>query len=148
MPRQNTTSQVCRKPLFTIEQANSALPLVTRIVSDISAEYRQLEKLSRLRRRLLKLNRREVIEAFDKLAAQGSKRLNELIDEVNAIGCELKDWETGQVDFHTLRNGREVCLCWRLGEESIRYWHELYAGPTERKAVDQVFSRRLPRRIH
>ena len=140
MLQHNTISQVCRKPLFTIEQANRALPLVRRIVSDIMSQYRQLEKLSKQRTYLLKKNRKDAVEMFDELARQGSLRLNELIDEVNSIGCELKDWESGQVDFHTLFEGREVCLCWQPEEDSVLYWHELYAGPSERRRIDNTFT--------
>ncbi len=145
MLQRNAISQLYRKPLFTIEQANRTLPLVRRIVSDIITQYRQLEKLSKQRAYLLKKNRKDAVEMFDELARQGSQRLNELIDEVNSVGCELKDWESGQVDFRTLYEGREVCLCWQAGEDSILFWHELYAGPSERKPIDRITDPHHPR---
>ena len=56
------------------------------------------------------------------------KRLNELLAEINGLGCELKGLDEGLIDFPTERDGRTVYLCWRLGEERIAYWHELDTG--------------------
>lgn len=50
------------------------------------------------------------------------------IAAVHALGCEVKDPELGLIDFPSLRDGREVYLCWRLGEERIAYWHDLETG--------------------
>lgn len=66
-------------------------------------------------------------EAVGRLAAQ----LQEGIQEVQALGCVVKDLEMGLVDFPAMRDGREVYLCWRLGEARIAFWHgtdEGYAG--------------------
>jgi hypothetical protein len=51
-----------------------------------------------------------------------------LINELNGFGCELKDPTIGLIDFLSLRSGREVYLCWHLGEERINFWHYLDAG--------------------
>lgn len=48
--------------------------------------------------------------------------------ELDALGIELKDPDTGLIDFRSLRDGHVVYLCWRLGEEGIAWWHELDAG--------------------
>jgi hypothetical protein len=44
------------------------------------------------------------------------------------MGVELKDIEEGLVDFRSMRDGRIVYLCWRQGEDTIAFWHELDAG--------------------
>jgi len=49
----------------------------------------------------------------------------------------LKDVDAGLVDFVGMRNGREVYLCWRYGEEEIGFWHELNAGFSGRQPVDE-----------
>ena len=51
------------------------------------------------------------------------------------VGCELKDWESGLVDFPSRMDSREVCLCWKLGEEQITQWHEVYAGFAGREPI-------------
>jgi hypothetical protein len=47
----------------------------------------------------------------------------------------LRDIEQGIVDFPHLRDGREVLLCWRLGEKRVQYYHELDTGSHERKPL-------------
>ncbi len=44
------------------------------------------------------------------------------------MGCELKDLNTGLVDFPSYRDGQLVYLCWKQGEPSIQFWHALDAG--------------------
>ena len=60
--------------------------------------------------------------------AEQIQTMQELINELSGFGCELKDPTIGLIDFLSLRNGREVYLCWHLGEERINFWHYLDAG--------------------
>ena len=57
-----------------------------------------------------------------------AQNLRELADELALSGCELKDPDRGLIDFLSLREGREIYLCWYLGEERINYWHYLHTG--------------------
>ena len=50
------------------------------------------------------------------------------IAELQSYGCVIKDLNGGLVDFLAERNGREVYLCWRYGEDRIEYYHELHTG--------------------
>jgi hypothetical protein len=60
--------------------------------------------------------------------ANQSQILRNAVEELQGFGCELKDPETGLIDFLSLRDGEEVYLCWRLGEERIAFWHHLHTG--------------------
>jgi hypothetical protein len=51
----------------------------------------------------------------------------------------VKDLDTGLVDFPTMYRGVEVCLCWKLGEGAIGYWHGVDEGFRGRKPIDQDF---------
>ena len=65
----------------------------------------------------------------------------EYIAELDSIGCELKDTRTGLIDFRSRLGGREVYLCWKLGEREIEHWHELDAGFSGRRSIaDEAFS--------
>jgi hypothetical protein len=55
-------------------------------------------------------------------------RLQTLIEELDEIGVELKGIDEGLVDFPSERDGRVINLCWRMGEETIAWWHELDTG--------------------
>jgi hypothetical protein len=139
MTQRNEASRCETKRFFTPQQANSALPLVRRIVSDIVAQYQQLEHLQKRRQKLSMQERTDDVRALDTLAGQGAQRLSDLIDEIKLIGCELKDWTIGLVDFPAILDGREVYLCWKLGEEQIGHWHEVHAGAMGRQPVGDDF---------
>jgi hypothetical protein len=68
-----------------------------------------------------------------------ARRLKEVIDGIQEYGCQVKDLELGLLDFPTLYRGKEVCLCWRLGEPEIAFWHEVDEGYKGRKPIDQAF---------
>jgi hypothetical protein len=126
--------------LFNIDSANRSLPLVRRVVGDIVREYRDLMKLRDAREEL------SAVEAagpkLDELRAAAElhvERLNALQDELREVGCELKDWKTGLVDFPAMHEGRQVWLCWRLGEERVTHWHEVHEGFSGRKTVASGF---------
>ncbi len=123
---------------FTVEQANSALPLVSRIVSDIVRQEDQLQRLQEQRESLLKADDRTAAESVERQGAEIAQRINELLDELSDIGCELKDPRTGLVDFPGRRNSREVLLCWKLGETGVMFWHDVQAGFAGRRPVDEA----------
>lgn len=64
-------------------------------------------------------------------------RFYELAAAISEQGAELKDPDMGLLDFRALMNGREVLLCWRLGEERIGFYHELDQGFKQRRALDE-----------
>ena len=59
---------------------------------------------------------------------RGQERMREYERELQNLGIELKDYFIGLIDFPCRMDGREVYLCWRLGEPEVAYWHELDAG--------------------
>lgn len=118
------------KKYFTVGQANAMLPLVRSIVRDITELAQQMQ--ARHKRLLLVQEvgptRQDEIDELSAAQDADHTRLQELVDELHALGVELKDFFSGLVDFRCLMNGREVYLCWKLGEESVSHWHELDAG--------------------
>lgn len=130
---------------FTIEEANNALPLVRAIVADIVAKYAEVsERKSRLDqiresrssrdRSSQDLYGEELTQVEEELD-QEIARLQEFIDELENLGVELKDISRGLVDFRSFMDGREVYLCWLLGEEEVGHWHELDAGFAGRQSL-------------
>ena len=122
---------------FTLAQANRALPLVRRVVNDIVETREQATQLQlRLESSSAKDQKRiqqDLDVAIDKL--------HTYLDELTEIGCELKDFQVGLVDFIGNHQGREVYLCWKLGEETIAYFHELSAGVAGRIPVSKLDER-------
>ena len=118
------------KKYFTVAQANSALPYVSRVVEDITQVYA----------RIIELRRGADHPAgpdtdTEKEYEATMDRLSELVDELHAVGVELKDFELGLVDFPAIHDGRDVLLCWKRGESDIGHWHEVDAGLAGRQPV-------------
>src|SRR5712671_3512869 len=67
------------------------------------------------------------------------ERLKEAMEKLQEYGCVIKDLDIGLVDFPTLFRGKEVYLCWRMGEPGIRYWHGVDEGFAGRKQIDSDF---------
>jgi len=68
-----------------------------------------------------------------------ASRLQNDIEGIHAKGCLVKDLDSGLLDFPTYYQGREVCLCWKLGEDVIQYWHEVEDGYRGRRLIDSEF---------
>lgn len=134
------TSRKSSRRYFTVAEAESTLVLVRRIVRDLVQRH---DQLMQLRDEIEALG--DAVDPQEKVAdlrTRGrrlTESLNELHAELTDIGCELKDWTVGLVDFPAIHDGREVLLCWRLDEPSIRFWHELDGGFTGRRPIDSDF---------
>ncbi len=118
---------------FTVEEANRTLPYVSPIVSDIVKAYETW---------------REGVQRYEIIAAAGrsddgetdeqirlrekvdavAKEISAYLEELSAVGCVLKGFDDGLVDFYSRLDGRDIFLCWKLGESEITHWHELDAG--------------------
>jgi hypothetical protein len=62
--------------------------------------------------------------------------LSDEVERIVALGGEVKDVETGLVDFPGKRDGEDILLCWKLGEKSIGYWHPVDGGFASRRPID------------
>ena len=62
-------------------------------------------------------------------------RMQAGVARIDEIGVTLREIETGLIDFPALASGRQIWLCWRLGEGDIETWHELGDGFTGRQAL-------------
>jgi len=132
---------------FNLAQAQSLLPQVDRLLREAlaaKAAYDQVERaIQSFAQRVMMtggivVDRDQVLE---RRSARGSAaaRLRSAIEEVQELGCVLKDLDIGLVDFPTLFRGTEVYLCWKLGEPDIAFWHGVDEGFRGRKAIDQDF---------
>ena len=69
----------------------------------------------------------------------GVTGLKAAIEHIHSFGCLIKDLDIGLIDFPTLLRGREVYLCWKLGETGIEFWHGVDEGFSGRKTIDHEF---------
>ncbi len=127
--------------LFTLQEAERTLPLVRRIVSDLTVEY-PAWRAAVGRFELLTGGARadwgetqELVAARDEVTRHAD-RINRYLQELEGVGCVFKGFEGGLVDFYSLREDRPIFLCWRLGEDRINHWHEIDTGVGGRQPID------------
>jgi hypothetical protein len=65
-----------------------------------------------------------------------AESLQSALDKIQSTGCVVKDLDIGLLDFPAIINNEEVYLCWRLGEERIRFWHRQDEGFSSRKPIE------------
>jgi hypothetical protein len=118
--------------IFTVEEANRTLPLVSRIVADLVREHQQWEDKVREFELATVGSSPEKPDAIAELLQFEAQRLAKDIEgyiaELNKLGVICKGMDTGLVDFRGRIDGRDVYYCWKLGEPSVMFWHEIDAG--------------------
>jgi hypothetical protein len=127
---------------FTPDEANAVLehvrPLVEQLVARSAERLGALEHQEELERKIRGngggIPPAQLAEATAEVEA-ASRRLGKLVDEINEYGAEVKDIETGLIDFPALRNGETVLLCWQLGEDEIGFWHRVDDGFAGRRPL-------------
>jgi hypothetical protein len=117
--------------LFTLDDANRALPLVRVIARDAVRRYRDAKAaISTLEK--LKSDRRQghpvpipELARLDRNIEAHLVELRRLIEELEALGCRLRDYDKGVVDFPAacLQGDSFVFWCWALGEERVEHCH-------------------------
>jgi hypothetical protein len=127
---------------FTPDEANEALevvrPLVERMVEARAALLRvqreQAELVTRIASNGGGLAPSDVAEANAEVE-RASRELVGTVDELQALGVQVKDLDRGLVDFPCVHRGREILLCWELGEDEVAYWHGLEDGYAGRRPL-------------
>jgi hypothetical protein len=127
---------------FTPEEANAALaevgPLVERMTAHRRAHVEALTRQEQLEGRI-RGNGGDIPPATLAAAAgeveSEARELARVIDEITAHGAQVKDIDEGLIDFPATRRGETVLLCWKLGEDEIRYWHTVEDGFAGRREL-------------
>jgi hypothetical protein len=127
---------------FTQEEANAELdhvrPLVEQLVAVRQEHAEALERQEELEGKIRGngggIPPAELAAATAEVDAL-ARRLAHLVDEIATHGAEVKDLETGLIDFPALRQGETVLLCWQLGEDEIEWWHTVEDGFAGRRPL-------------
>lgn len=122
---------------FTLPEANSALDTIRPVIAEILS----------IRSSILE-HRPDIWPAIERSAGNGGnatlsrvaqdfQRLDALVHRILGTGAQIKDINSGLLDFPAWRADHEVCLCWKYGEDAIRFWHEIEAGFAGRRPIDE-----------
>lgn len=142
--------------LFTLDEAQALLPvaeaLLNRALEAKQAAAELEEQLSELVRRIfanggMMINTAAVQKQKTTLEAL-VQRAKDAIEEIDAIGVQVKDLETGLLDFPCLLEGETVLLCWKRGEPRIEFWHRVEDGFRGRQPIDARFGRAAPEKLN
>ena len=77
---------------------------------------------------------REVADASSELE-RAAAAVTSCVERIHDLGALVKDLDTGLVDFPARHRGRDVLLCWRLGEDEVAHWHGLEEGFAGRRPL-------------
>lgn len=130
---------------FDIDAANEALAEVGPLLATLAD---QRAELIRLRDRVLAAQTSPAGGDGEIDAAEAQRirlRMQGIVDQmaaavarIDALGITLRDIERGLIDFPALAGGRQVWLCWQLGEDDVAFWHELETGFGSRRPLIEM----------
>jgi len=127
---------------FTADEANEALlevrPLTEELVGHRRALVELQERQSAVTARIAgnggNVEPHELEEVQEQLDEEVAG-IARCVARIHEVGALVKDLDDGLVDFPATRDGRDVLLCWRLGEDEIGFWHGLDEGFSGRKPL-------------
>lgn len=131
--------------VFTLAEANSLLPQVRAVLTELRA------MMGRIIAHETAIDVEELAggQSDGKLSPAAKQRMARLMQELDAqveefqaalkafneLGCHLKDLDQGLVDFYSMREDELVVLCWKEGEERVRFWHRIEDGYAGRQPI-------------
>jgi hypothetical protein len=134
---------------FTLDEAERALPHVESALRDIlfhRAEYQKAHEDVENNTKRIRMAGGSRVDPGAHLALRARRdssaaALKDAADRVEQAGAMIKDVDIGLIDFLSHYQGQAVCLCWKLGEDRIGFWHGLEEGFRGRKPIDDDFIR-------
>ncbi len=124
------------KRYYTVEEANAALLTLRPLVAAMLGARQRIVAAQP-----------ELWPVLEKAAGNGGSEkasavlvdfemVRRSVKAIEGLGIELKDINTGLVDFLAERDGRDIYLCWRYDEPKVAFWHDLEAGFAGRQPLE------------
>lgn len=113
---------------FTLEQANALIPQVEQLLDEMTHVRDQIVASGASLESVL---RRASGNGGNKTSSEYIlllQRFNACLSTLQEFGIELKDLDQGLVDFPSYRGDQLIYLCWKRGEDRVRFWHDLESG--------------------
>ena len=127
------------KRYFSVPEANRLLPLVGKILSRMAGIQSKLDTITSI-----EVYYEDFYEdmaygvQYDKKFHQLSYAFFREYERLVQLGVILKSAEDGLVDFFARHEGREIFLCWQIGEPCIQHWHEIEDGYQGRRHISEL----------
>ena len=141
---------------FTLDEAQSLLPVLESLLDRAIEARRAAEEIGE---ELQELNHKIFLSGGMFLDVDSLRKRRKAYDaqlqtvkdslaEIDAIGVQVKDLDTGLLDFPCLIDGETVLLCWKMGESRIEFWHTLDGGFAGRQPLDDRFTKKSRKRAN
>jgi hypothetical protein len=132
---------------FMLAEAERLLPTIERHLRDAlfhKAEYQHAHQEIEAKLQHIRDSGGARIDSGKQLELRNKhdasvRALQASMDQIAEAGALVKDLDIGLLDFMTRYKSQDVCLCWRLGEQGIHYWHSETEGFGGRKLIDEEF---------
>jgi hypothetical protein len=130
---------------FTLDQAHALLPVLQSLLKRAMDDKKLIQQIEKefqdVRHRILLSGGLSVdAPALTQRRAERDRAVQDAKDalaEIHAVGVQVKDLDMGLLDFPCTVGDEIVLLCWKYGEDKIRYWHGQEEGFTGRKPIDE-----------
>ena len=137
---------------FTLSEAQTMLPVLEALLRRaIAANAKAVvieEELQQLNQRIFLAGGMHIdVPVIARRRGEREIAIREAKDtlaEIDAIGVQVKDLNTGLLDFPCKIDGEIVLLCWKLGEKEITHWHTVESGFSGRQPLDDRFKGEKP----
>ena len=120
---------------FTVKEANALIP---QLLVDIPRLQDLMESLTQKYPDVQKAREKAPLNGGSLQGADYINcifKINSITEQLESKGCILKGIRYGLIDFPSLRDGKEVYLCWKIPEQRIEYWHDIQAGFAGRQRI-------------
>jgi len=111
--------------LFTVEEANALLPEIVPLLEILRDSQRAMAERQD---HVLSSATGNGGGSAGKEFLEASQAAGRALAEITGHGIEVRDPEAGLIDFPAERDGEEIFLCWRLGEDAVAWWHPTDSG--------------------
>lgn len=139
-----------QKRYYTVEEANQAVPFLEASFTRIIQMRRQIGELYNLLDLADSAPETDdftvEMDGASKVILHNRATLKALIlavqdelEKISATGCLIKSVDSGLVDWYAKKGGRDVFLCWHLGEKEVRFWHDTREGIRGRRPIEELY---------
>ena len=118
--------------LYSVDEANALLPHLSPTLVELREKF---EEAVEIRAKVAGIASTNGWSPSREDWSRTLARVGELIDRINQWELQLRDVNTGLIDFPSMLGGEEVWLCWRLGEPEVAYWHPIDEGFGSRRPL-------------
>lgn len=119
---------------YSLEEARKLLPQVRTWLNDLEKLQQQLEPLNKRTASMMGVGDDIGGETVNTLVRTLSE-CKAILNEFRSREIQIKDFSRGLVDFPSLRDDREIFLCWEKDEDDIEFWHDLDSGYAGREKI-------------